>query len=522
MNAYRGVFDFVDDPRINNYRDIDWERWVKQQNAPYGVPRYPTRETCYEAYRTIPQNQTNSVVSDWNFLENVVLEFVQEYRGSPNTNVISEDVFEKVDLSLPNIDKIAILKQLGQQDIRETVRWVYDNLRCGILVSIKYGKIVCFCPFYNPTYENAWAPGFPHGSEAFTNGHLPVRNWWANGGILCTEKYPWGTHFCLQIKDLLAETAHEYLSHIPDITFCVNKRDYPQYKYNYNHRKLVEPYGFIYDADDRDPFQDIPLIDEPAKNVLPMLSFYGTNDERFLDALFPTTEDWEAASKHVYLPDVIYNHQVTLQGVRDLTCAIPENIEPLSSKRSSAFFRGTATGAGTTVFTNQRLRLFAYAQRLNSELLDVKCVGVRQRLHKHFAEPVRTIQTNGMFPVSDQFYTPMSEQYRHKYLIYVEGHCAACRLGMMLASGCVILKIKSLCVASELWFTNGLKEGTSIDSHVVSIRSDLSNLIEKIEFLESHPQIAQQIANNARAFWEEHLQKTRLCVFVAQTLFSFT
>ncbi len=526
--VYRGIFDFIDDPRVNIYRDIEWERWVKNQNAPYGVPRYKSREECFEAYKTIPRNQTNSVVSSWEFLDNVVLNYVSnmsEIQVSMDTNDdTSMDLFDS-DLSMCelNIQKIDKLKQLSPHeipDVRETARWIYNTLRCGILVAIKYGKIVCFCPFYNESYENSWPQGFPRGSENFKQG-LPVRNWWANGGILCTEKYTWGTHFCMQIRDLLAECASKYLSNCPGVVFFVNKRDSPQYKYNEFRNKLGEPYGFIYDADDHDPFQDIPLLSEPRGNVCPMLSFYG--GERFLDLLIPTTEDWEASSRNVYLPDTVFNPLVSITSVRDLSEAIPEQVVPLNDKRGVAFFRGSATGSGTNVFSNQRLRLFSYAQSVKNPLLDVKCTSLRQRLHKHYLEPVSTIDRVN-FPVSEHFYTPMSDQRMYKYLIYVEGHCAACRLGMMLSFGSVILKVESSTVASELWFTSILRE-TSIDesdstAHVITIRKDLTNLIETVTYLEEHPVFAQQIATNARNFWDLHLNRDSVIKNTSQTLFA--
>lgn len=38
---------------------------------------------------------------------------------------------------------------------------------------------------------------------------------------------------------------------VADCEFFINKRDYPQLKFNPDSLKPVEPYGFIYDKDDR-------------------------------------------------------------------------------------------------------------------------------------------------------------------------------------------------------------------------------------------------------------------------------
>jgi hypothetical protein len=163
------------------------------------------------------------------------------------------------------------------------------------------------------------------------------------------------------------------------------------------------------------------------------------------------------------------------------------------------------------------LHLFSFTHEHQSELLNVRCTSLNnKRLRKHYLEPLGELKPSDIqFPVSDTFYVPMSEQIRHKYLIYVEGHCAACRLGIMLSSGCVVLKVESKTVASELWFTSKLIESV----HYVSIRDDLSDLLEKIEFLEKHQDFAQQIATNAREFWENHLSHDSLLSHVASCIF---
>ena len=77
----------------------------------------------------------------------------------------------------------------------------------------------------------------------------------------------------------------------------MNKRDYPQLKFN-DTLGPVEPYGFIFDKDDRDPSQDIKLDQNNFKSYAPILSFYSS--DRFADIPFPTSEDWEVATGMVF------------------------------------------------------------------------------------------------------------------------------------------------------------------------------------------------------------------------------
>lgn len=85
---------------------------------------------------------------------------------------------------------------------------------------------------------------------------------------------------------------------IPDCEFFINKRDYPHLKVcsscclsvgwlyhliNLNldglclcddQENLSEPYGFLFDKDDRNPDDDIPLTEHRYATYAPVMSFY--------------------------------------------------------------------------------------------------------------------------------------------------------------------------------------------------------------------------------------------------------
>lgn len=513
----RGIVDFVDHPILNPVRDFAWEDFISHQHAPFGVPRFETREAALEAYHALPSSSAIDCIDSWEVLEKLIVPIlscsIHEFPHTGNSGGvpdISEHFIERV--MLPSMAKMerSVHANVAARDIAGTIRFLFDYMRAGIVVRIVKGKVVCFCPFYNPLFKNTWPESVPYGHASARTG-LPKEKWWANGGILCTEAYPWGTHFVMQIKDMIAEAAHVF--QIENAVFCVNKRDFPQFKYNPRTDSLVEPYGFLYDKDDRDFFQDTPLSVEPPRTVLPMLSFYGTHTTRFTDLLIPPTEDWEASSRTIYMPSQIMKNGLTLSAVRDLTRTVPVHTDPFMSKKDKLFFRGSATGSGTTEISNQRMLAFRLAQRIADPRVDIRCVSVGKRLHKHFSESVATISTVN-FPVSQTFYVPMAEQIQNKFLLYLEGHCAACRLGSMLGSGCVVFKADSTCAASELWFTHLLQENI----HYVRVRSDLSDLVEKIDYYTKHLIEAERIASNARMFYDTYLSRSNLLAFVGCVL----
>jgi len=142
---------------------------------------------------------------------------------------------------------------------------------------------------------------------------------------------------------------------------------------------------------------------------------------------------------------------------------------PWDSKVPTAFFRGTATGGGVTVATNQRLAVAQLCHDWSNDgsgtsssgsgssgdgdavhpHLDAKIVGWNMR-DKKIAGGKMTFIRKKDFPFTGDRATnfvPIYQQGTYKYLLYVEGHCAACRYGFMMQLGSVILKVRAVVVA---------------------------------------------------------------------------
>lgn len=114
---------------------------------------------------------------------------------------------------------------------------------------------------------------------------------------------------------------------------------------------------------------------------------------------------------------------------------------------------GTATGGGTTIENNQRL-MVAHLGNLwkddpekggDEPFVDAQIVGWNMRDKKTARGPMTFLRpTNFAFDAGKHHFTPIYEQSKYKYLIYVDGHCAACRYGFMMRLGSVILKVRAL------------------------------------------------------------------------------
>ncbi len=112
--------------------------------------------------------------------------------------------------------------------------------------------------------------------------------------------------------------------------------------------------------------------------------------------------------------------------------------------------------------------------------------------------------------IGKHHFTPIYEQSKYKYLVYVDGHCAACRYGFMMRLGSVILKVESRQVADTMWYFPLLKP--YVDH--VPVKDDLSDLEEKIRWCREHDDECRKIADNAKAFYDKYVARSALLDYV--------
>ena len=326
-SSIRNVFAFEDEPQY-------WKAAVRE--FPNKVPRFPNKEDAitfmenYCKYGSNPDepNLTHSVTTftSWGQVEKYVLPKIAEYDGRypsilPSAVDCSENRFllESTTISsksgiehdsesgegltlhpvfkyLKSRLDLPIHNRLSHVSTMNSFRYLYHHMRCGIYVKIRGNKVVIFAPFVNKDYTNNWSEvlNLECADGSMSSYYSAKRKvcreeniidkqfWWANGNIICNEHTKpgaqgmeqitqwWGDHFLFQMKDLLAETcAHRG---VPDCEFFLNKRDYPQLKFNAEKiNKPVEPYGFIFDKDDRIPDEDVPLGRHLYKSYAPIL-----------------------------------------------------------------------------------------------------------------------------------------------------------------------------------------------------------------------------------------------------------
>ena len=185
-----------------------------------------------------------------------------------------------------------------------TLKYLFFHMKCGIYVMIRGGKLRIFAPFVNSDYRNTWGDKLTLEGDGSLDTYYTRKaglyreenvdkdkfKWWANGNIICNEisksddiesmQY-WGDQFLAPLRDMLGEACRT--RSMPDCEFFINKRDYPQLKVNVPRGEPVEPYGFIFDKDDRNPDEDVELVRCKFKTYAPIVSFYAAAPDRFAD-----------------------------------------------------------------------------------------------------------------------------------------------------------------------------------------------------------------------------------------------
>ena len=374
--------------------------------------------------------------------------------------------------------------------VENTLRFMFYHMRCGLYVQIRQHRVQMFVPFVNKHYRNDWpALEFESGSrhryyhQKDLTYHVKERiiqheeEWWSNGHLICNVRSPqvWGDHFLRDLHDMLVETCKTHK--VEDVEFFINKRDFPHIRADHTY----EPYPFFSKSKQKhDCFQ----------HLCPIMSFY-TSPE-YADIGLPLPQDWN--------PPAIA-HKPSWE---DRIC--------------TAFFRGSATGAGTTPADNTRLRLAQLSHTNNKKhkgvpYLDAGITSWNMRDKKMQGHEVRHIKPEKLgFDL--QPYIQLEDQVNYRYIIYVDGHCAASRYSQLMHTGSLILKVESSNHGRDLWFFPLLRP---FKDHV-PVKEDLSDLYDKIQWCLEHDDECRAIARAGCELARKHLSRAAISTYLSHTL----
>jgi len=100
-------------------------------------------------------------------------------------------------------------------------------------------------------------------------------------------------------------------------------------------------------------------------------------------------------------------------------------------------------------------------------------------------------------------YMSISEQLTHKFVMCLQGHDVATNLKWVMSSNSIAVMPRP---TIESWFMEGQLKP---DYHYIEIKSDYSNLMEKVEWYITHPSDSKEIIHNAQQ-WVSRFKNIRI------------
>ena len=428
----------------------------------------------------------------------------QHYRHDKNGNLnqpeisLDENVFK--DFTVEYWDGY---KDLEATNTLETFRYLFNKFKKGIFVKIVNNELKVFLPFSNVNFVNEWSHNikidskydslydfikYTNEMEGRTFNKNNVNNFtntWYGNNCLVRYEYPVresDTNIS-NIKDMLEELCVN--RKLPDIEFFLNRRDFPLLTKN-----GTEPYFHLWESVDH------PLVSHKYEKYVPILSM--SKMDMYADVLIPSHEDWGRVQvdDSKFFPKSHINFDCDFNTSWD-------------SKKPIAVFRGSSTGYGTTIETNQRLKVSHLAK--DNDCIDAGITKWNTRPRKFMGNSyLQTIDVDKLSLDLVGKLTPL-EQSNYKYIIHIEGHVSAFRLSYEMNMGSVILLVES---DWKLWYSDMIKPYV----HYVPVKKDLSDLVAIIEWCKENDEKCNEIAENAVAFYDKYLQKKGILDFMQKTL----
>jgi len=395
-------------------------------------------------------------------------------------------------------------KDLEATNVLETFRYLFNKFKKGIFVKIVNNKLKVFLPFSNVNFVNEWSHNIKidpkygnlydfikytnelEGRTFNKNNVNDFTNTWYGNNCLVRYEYPIreSDTNIPNIKNILEELCLN--RKIPDIEFFVNRRDFPLLTKNGS-----EPYFHLWNS------LEYPLISHKYEKYVPILSM--SKMENYADIMIPSHEDWGRVQ--------VKENKFFCKSHINFEYDFNSNWE---SKKSIAVFRGSSTGYGLDIETNQRLKV-AYLSTIYDTYIDAGITKWNTRPRKFMDNMyLQTIDVDKLpFGLVNKL-TPL-EQSNYKYIIHIEGHVSAFRLSYELNMNSVILLVDS---DWKLWYSDMLKPYV----HYIPVKKDLSDLIDIIKWCRNNDGTCKEIVNNAKKFYNKYLTKTGIFDFM-QKLF---
>ena len=477
-NKPKMLLVFIEYPQ--DLTSIDEGITISELNSMFAINKYVT---SYDSYEDCMSNKkqfpylTNPIIF-YKLLESIDLSSFNKKIDIPQSDKLKDDIYQG------HFDK---------ETIKNTFNYMFYKIRLGVFIMIKDNSVKYFIPFQNMNYINNWssfitfADGINNIDEYEVDRSTYIRDsinknistWGANNCVLGTwEGNTVGDMGWSEMLEMLIETCAN--REVNDCVLFYNRRDNPVIT-----KTRTEPYNHIFNG------YDTPLEEEfNHETYIPIIGY--CKNDNFSDVLVPIYADWRDITGKYY-PTSCQNMNVS-----DIN-------EDWSSKDPIAVFRGSATGCGITADTNDRILVSLISKELREKrginnIIDAGLTGFNMRDKKISEGNVGYFKYReaGLSNTVDRI--PMNTQSNFKYIIHIDGHVSAYRLGKELSLKSCIIKIKSK-GGYYVWFSDHLEAFNGKDNletaNYFEVDNISSKLIRSIHISKSRDKIAKKLAENA-------------------------
>lgn len=192
-----------------------------------------------------------------------------------------------------------------------------------------------------------------------------------------------------------------------------------------------------------------------------------------------------------------------------LRLARKAQLQDWDSKLKKAIFRGSTTG-GIYNLKNWREKprsKVVAASITRPDLIDAKFLQLVQYEESEKMELSRLFEQEGLMGERKTY----DEQMQHQMVVVVDGNSVADRFAEQLAMGSAVFKVESQ--HREFWYDD-LVPGV----HYVSIKSDVSDLLDHLAQAEKSSESLKEIARRGSVFIRRRLSKDSLGCYWVQVL----
>jgi hypothetical protein len=373
-----------------------------------------------------------------------------------------------------------------KEDLFKTIKFIFETFNEVLYFRIRDNKLECSYHLYNLENNIDWLKNVKTiDNKSIDEGLNDIMN--SRNKAYYTLKTP---HFlpannCLldfdshnyfegsslsyikEIKEMIEFTIQKF-KNIPDSDILINRKDFPlitkDNKYSYEHL----------------------LVGDQAKiSGIDNFYFFGSQSikDTNLDLPIPSAEEWK--------------------NIKDF-----KNIK-WEDKKSIAFFRGSSSGCGQTIKTNPRFHLADLSYQWSKledkkNLLDAKISHMDNNI-KVYHQFIGIHDMNKYNYLVGSFVND-DDQLKYKYIFNIQANVQAFTFSNELKKQSVILNVES---DYHLWFDPLLKN----NKHLITIKSDYSNLLENIQYLKNNDDQAKKIALTGYKFSKRYINKKMISTY---------